>query len=657
MLKRVGLGVKIALSMGIVLVLLAAVSFMAWDTIRGSSKGFTAYRGLAKKTTLSSQIQTEMLKTGTQVNEFIITGSNKNLEKYEQELAQIKSYLNEALGLFTDQERLAKSQEIQSQIAAYDAGFKKIVAYKAQRDQKVNDVLVVQGALMEKTLTELSQSAEKVYDMQAAYTTMRAMRNLMLARMYMANFLNSNAQEDVDLFTAEITEYQKMLDELNTQIGNPERKKMVQTAIDANKIYSQTFAEVAQIIAERNKTVEETLAQVGPKIAQAAQNLNDSLNVEQDSLGPQLQAENQHALKIILIVSAIALLFGVLISLLLTRAITGPLKSMFQGLKTLSAGELAEVREKFAEIIAGLRAGSDQVASASLNIAEGANEQASSIEETTASLEEIASMTRQNADHSNEANSNMIEANKIVSEASNSMNHLTLSMEEISKASNETSKIIKTIDEIAFQTNLLALNAAVEAARAGEAGAGFAVVADEVRNLAMRAAEAAKNTSHLIEDTTKKVKDGMELVTKTSEAFSGVASSSGKVGDLVSEIAAASNEQAQGIEQISQGVNQMDKVVQSNVAGTEQLSAQAQELSEYVGMLLSIVEGDKNGQNALQGADQHPSAIEHQSKSPVKALPGHAPKGAAKSGNGKSRGGKEVSPEQVIPLQDDFQDF
>ena len=109
---------------------------------------------------------------------------------------------------------------------------------------------------------------------------------------------------------------------------------------------------MAQIIAERNKTVDDTLAQVGPKIMQTAQDLNDSLNAEQDSLGPQLQAESQKALKIILIVSGVALLFGVLISLILTRAITGPLKSMFQGLKTLSAGELAEVREKFAEIIA-----------------------------------------------------------------------------------------------------------------------------------------------------------------------------------------------------------------------------------------------------------------------------------------------------------------
>ncbi len=258
------------------------------------------------------------------------------------------------------------------------------------------------------------------------------------------------------------------------------------------------------------------------------------------------------------------------------------------------------------QIISGLSEGADQVASASSQVtnasqslAEGASEQAASLEETSSSLEEMSSMTKQNADNANQADNLMKDANQVVAKANKSMSEVTNSMEDISKASEETSKIIKTIDEIAFQTNLLALNAAVEAARAGEAGAGFAVVADEVRNLAMRAADAAKNTSGLIEGTVKKVKDGGELVTKTNEAFSEVAQSAGKVGELVGEIAAASNEQAQSIEQINKAVNEVDKVVQGTSANaeesasaSEEMNAQAEQMREFVGELVVLLEGN-----------------------------------------------------------------
>jgi methyl-accepting chemotaxis protein len=248
-------------------------------------------------------------------------------------------------------------------------------------------------------------------------------------------------------------------------------------------------------------------------------------------------------------------------------------------------------------IIADLTKSTDQVASASgqvssssQSLAEGASEQASSLEETSSSLEEIASMTKQNSENATQADTLMKDANQTVGKATNSMNELTTSMEEISKASEETSKIIKTIDEIAFQTNLLALNAAVEAARAGEAGSGFAVVADEVRNLAMRAADAAKNTADLIEGTVKKVKDGSELVTKTNEAFNEVATSASKVGELVGEIAASSGEQASGIEQVNRAVAEMDKVTQSNAANAEESAAASEEMSAQADQMRGVVE-------------------------------------------------------------------
>ncbi|RLB23929.1 MAG: chemotaxis protein [Deltaproteobacteria bacterium] len=253
-------------------------------------------------------------------------------------------------------------------------------------------------------------------------------------------------------------------------------------------------------------------------------------------------------------------------------------------------------------VVRKLSKGSEQVASAahelsdsSQTLSEGASEQAASLEETSSSLEEISSMTKQNAENASQADSLMKNTNRIVVEAKEAMEKLTTAMDGIAKSSEETSKIIKTIDEIAFQTNLLALNAAVEAARAGEAGTGFAVVADEVRNLAMRAAEAAKDTATLIEQNVVQIGQGAEMVAQTNKTFSEVAQSADKAAQLVGEIALASNEQAQGIEQINRAIEEMDKVVQRSAANaeesasaSEQLRAQAEEMKNIVQELIRL---------------------------------------------------------------------
>jgi methyl-accepting chemotaxis protein len=202
----------------------------------------------------------------------------------------------------------------------------------------------------------------------------------------------------------------------------------------------------------------------------------------------------------------------------------------------------------------------------------------------------------------------MAQALDFVGKASNSMDNVITAMSQIATSGNEIGKIIKTIDEIAFQTNLLALNAAVEAARAGEAGAGFAVVADEVRNLAIRSADAAKNTADLIAATISNINSGSEMVNYTSENFNTVTEHSAKVSQLVSEVAEASKEQSQGIGQITTAMSQMDKVTQSNAASAEESASAASQLSNQAGRLLGAVDelskavhGNSGGMAGISG--------------------------------------------------------
>jgi len=295
-------------------------------------------------------------------------------------------------------------------------------------------------------------------------------------------------------------------------------------------------------------------------------------------------------------------------ALILLLSISGSLVMTLRGV-THPLNRIIESLDKGA---AQVTTASGQIFSASHSLAEGASEQASSIEEASSSLVEISSMTKRNAENAGLANKLMKGADQVVGNANASMTELTTSMVEISRASEKTQHIVKTIDEIAFQTNLLALNAAVEAARAGEAGAGFAVVADEVRNLAMRAAEAAKDTADLIEGTVKKVKDGGDIVARTNEDFSVVAKSAAKVARLIGEIAAASNEQTEGIDQVATAVTEMDRVVQQNAANAEEsasasreMNAQAEQLKTMVTELVALVHGAGDQKNGPQRSADH----------------------------------------------------
>ncbi len=412
------------------------------------------------------------------------------------------------------------------------------------------------------------------------------------------------------------------------------------------EIYEKNFEDIVKAPEYERMSIE-------PKIREAARNaepaLEDLYKAVQDEANQDTVTAKDRAKFLGLLALAIGVVgiaSGAALAFFLGKGISATLKQV-----SLTLNEGAEQ----------VAAAAGEVSSSSQTLAEGASQQAAAVEETSASLEEVGAMVKQDADHARQADDLMKEANTVIMSADDSMRKLTVSMEEISAASAQTQKIVKTIDEIAFQTNLLALNAAVEAARAGEAGAGFAVVADEVRNLAMRAAEAAKNTSNLIEGTVQKVNTGSALVKETSESFNTAAESTTRIGTIISEIAGSASQQANAVTQVTKAIHEIDTVTQSNAAAaeesasaSEELNAQAEMMKASVANLLEMVggaEGPAKTQQDSKRLRRPPTPTQSSAKklaAPArKALPPAAKKPATKG----------TKPEDIIPMGDDFEDF
>ena len=370
------------------------------------------------------------------------------------------------------------------------------------------------------------------------------------------NGITKTTRKKIDVLGKELDQYSKTAGQVykNISLSNED--------IDLGSQYAETLG---------------TLAKKRDELEKEFKALNQIIQKELKNLTSSIINDGRYWNKAATITALIIIILSVIGNyILIKKAVIKPVKAAIKIMTDISARVFNA---------------SYKLSSTSMTLAQGSSEQAASIEQTSSSLEEIASMTMQNARNASRVDSSMEKVLNVIEKANKNMALMKNETNKTLKASEKTFDIIKTIEGIAFQTNILSLNAAVEAARAGEAGAGFAVVADEVRNLAIQSANAAQNTTDLIEDTVTRIQNGYALVNEFKQAFEEVNKSINEVSNLIREISSASNDQARGIEQLNKAVSETDKVIQQNASNAQISASTSKELSLHAEKMKNVVNG------------------------------------------------------------------
>lgn len=440
-------------------------------------------------------------------------------------------------------------------------------------------------------------------------------------RVGLRNLVLTTDSAKKDKVVTQINTYEtKMQDSLSIFEGSlqtEEGKDAFATLQDALAAYTPLQEEIINTsVAGDNATAIKTLQ--ADTSAVIVTNVTDAINVlfqlkneKGAALAAQYAKDSSTTIVTVIIIVVGAIAFSVIFGFILSGMISKPIVKMVKiaekvadgyldvEIEVTSKDELGMLSAAFKKMTDNLNevmfnistaseqvsAGATQLSDSSMDLAQGATQQASSVEELSASIEEISSQTKLNADNAKDANEITERAKVSAIEGNKQMLEMLKAMEDINDASASISRIIKVIDDIAFQTNILALNAAVEAARAGQHGKGFAVVAEEVRNLAARSADAAKETTMMIEGSVRKAEGGTRIARDTAEALNKIVEGIGNVAELIGNINIASNEQALGIAQINQGIMQVSTVVQTNSATSQESAAASEELASQAVLL------------------------------------------------------------------------
>ncbi|WP_085444479.1 methyl-accepting chemotaxis protein [Magnetofaba australis] len=339
-IRDLSIRLKLIVSFGIVLLLLIVVSVVGTLELENAAHGLHDYRALAKQTNLSGRLQANMLMVQLDVTDFLVTGDPKEVEHYGHHFESVKKFLAQSHKVIKGAEREKLIDEVSAVVGEYSASFEKVVKARAARNQLLNDILVPRGGAMEHALNEIMETAAADDDMEAALNSGKALRRLLLARLYVVKFLESNEESAFERVKKEMAALAESLTVLDASVQNPHRRELLAQTIADKQAYEEAFIQIHKIIVDRNKIIDDSLEVIGPKVSEELEKVKLSVKAEQDELGPKLEASSDHAVSVMITTAIISIILGMALALILTKMITGPLKQIMGFAKMVGDGDL-----------------------------------------------------------------------------------------------------------------------------------------------------------------------------------------------------------------------------------------------------------------------------------------------------------------------------
>ncbi len=637
-----GIAAQIFSGFGAVIVLAAIAGIIAVVAMFSFSNSFVTFEDMAEDALLASEINADMAKALLNTRKYIGTRAESDLAKANQFIGEVREGVTLAKDEIKKPYRAERVAKIAADIETYDSGVKRVIELYAVRDKLVKTKLDAIGPEVRKGLTEISRTAAKDGDLQTAFDAALVQESLMLGRLFVAKFLLTNAQPDLERMATELDKADAATEKLQASVENPTRRGILAKIEPQFAEYKKAAADLGILIAERNKIRTETIDKLGEGIGTMAAEIKASAIEDEKALGKQTNADISSSQMMTIGANTLAIIIAMGFAWFIGRGLSTPIRAMTTAMARLADGdnevevpaqgrkdeigkmaaavqvfkdnaiervrlmsesekeqeERAQRQKKVDDLISGFRDAVQQLLeSVSSNmsqmqstakslgqIAENSEKQATdtaaSSEEASANVQTVASAAEELSASIDEISRKVSDTTEIVGKATDAARNSNEKVASLDIAAQKIGDVVSLISDIAEQTNLLALNATIEAARAGDAGKGFAVVASEVKTLAEQTARATEEIASQISSIQSSTTDAVESITEIAKTMEEVNEYTTTIAAAVEEQGSATTEISRNVQEAATGTRQVSETMAAMTSAATETNRSAEEAGQ-----------------------------------------------------------------------------